>query len=509
MAIVRNLVANSTNQGVSFLANIIAVPLYLTHLGTEQYGLLGFTIVVQTWINLLEAGMSGTLGREMTRLLIGDASEGSVHSFLRSLDWLFLGAILILPSIGWLSRGWWASSWFVNETLDPRLIGQCMVLIIALAPVRLAAMLYKGGLMGAERQVFVSAVSIVGSVVRLALPLPFIWAVPDVRIVVAAWLGVSLVELVVVRLELSRIFSTRLAWMHFSLAELRDRAYLWGRIAYLAVAWAAITQTDKLILSRILPLADYGRFTLVMIVSNAILAIPAPICFAFQPRMTAAAARGDRRELAQLVHDLTRIMMVLMVAPAFALAAVPYLAMLAWTGDAAAAQATSRYLGPNVLGSGLVSFAIIVYLIQYAYGDLKLHVRAYTAFAVVLIPAEIVVASRFGAVGAAWLWLAVNAAFLLAYYPLVFHRFLPGEAKRWYGLVVAPPAVAAAAVAWAIASSLDMRTTNRVTAMLETGAMMLAACAAAGVTTLAIALWKRRRPAAFALHSTPESEVRR
>ena len=493
MGVARNLVANSLNQGVSFLVNIIAVPLYLSQLGVEQYGLLGFALVVQTWVNLLEIGMSGTLGREMTRLKIGEAGESSVHSFLRSLDWLFLGMIVMLPVLGWLSRGWWAHDWFTGETLDPRMIGECVVLIIALAAVRVAGTLYKGGLMGLDRQVFVSAVSIVGSVARLLLPLPFIWAVPDVRIVVAAWLAISIFELVAVRVALSSAFSTRLKWTHFSFAELGQRAYLWGSIAYLSLAWTAITQTDKLILSRVLPLADYGRFTLVMIVSNAMLAIPAPVCFAFQPRMTAAAARGDREELARLERDATRIMTIFVVAPAFALAAVPYLAMLAWTGDPVTAKAASAYLGPYVVGSAIVSFAAIVYSIQYAYGDLKLHVRAYTLFAAILIPTEIVVATRFGALGAAWLWLAVNLLLLLGYYPLVFHRFLAGETKSWAARIIAPPAIASALVAWAVGSVIGGLDYDRITAFFAAAITGIAACASAAAATLALAPRARRR----------------
>ena len=492
MAIVRNLVANSLNQGFSFFVNIIAVPLYLSVLGTEQYGLLGFAIVVQTWINLLEVGMSGTLGREMTRVMIGDVDARSVLSFLRSLDWLFGGAILVLPAIGWLCRNWWAADWFTNATLDPRTIGECVVLIIALAAVRLAGTLYKGGLMGLERQVFVSAVSIAGSLLRLLLPLPFIWAMPDVRIVIATWLIVSVLELAVARVALANAFSARVTLWHFSFAELGDRAHLWGSIGFLSLAWTAITQTDKLILSRILPLSDYGRFTLVMIVSNAMLAVPAPICFAFQPRMTSAATRGDRHELARLVANATRLVMILMVAPAFALTAVPYIAMVAWTGNPEIARETSTYLGPYVLGSAIAGFAAIVYCIQLAYGDLRLHVRAYSIFAAVLIPGVIVVASRFGAFGAAWLWLAVNIGLLVAYYPLIFRRFLPGEARRWYALIVAPSALASAAAAVGVAASIDAHSDDRITALLGTISTGFAALAAAALATLVFAFGQRR-----------------
>lgn len=491
MAVARNLVANSLNQGVSFLLNIVAVPLYLSQLGVEQYGLIGFALVVQTWINLLEVGMSGTLGREMTRLTIGDISEVSVHSFLRSLDWLCLGGLILLPSIGWLTSGWWAQEWFTNHTLPSGVIDETTVLIIALAAVRLAGTLYRGGLIGRDRQVFISLVSITSSILRLALPLPFIWATPDVRIVVGAWLIISAAELVVLRLALSQGFCTRFRWWHFSLREIWQRAHLWGSIGLIALAWTAITQTDKLVLSRVLPLAEYGRFTLVMILSNAILTIIAPISFAFQPGMTSAAARGNRQEIARLARHATRMFMVLMVAPAFALAAVPKLAVIAWTGQVAVAQAVSDYLGPYVIGSALVGFSAVVYLIQYAYGDLTRHLRAYAFLAVLLIPGEVIVATRFGPLGAAWLWFAVNFILFASYYPLIFRRFLPGEAKRWYALI-APPAVASAIAAWAVGSLVNVQVASRTDAIFGTVATGMATCAAAAIVTLGFAFHDRQ-----------------
>lgn len=488
MAVVRNLVANSLNQGVSFLVNIVTVPIYFALLGAEQYGLVGFAVVVQMWVSLLEFGMSGTLGREMTRLVIGDVNKASVQSFLRSLDWLFLGLALVLPATAWIFRDFWARHWFTNTTLNGGLISQCIVLIIALAAVRVAGTLYRGGLMGEDRQVFVSAVSIGSSVLRLGLPLPLALAIPDVRIVLGVWLLISLVELAVFRLALSQAFPDHLGWRHFSLNELRHRARFWGSIGYLSLTWTAITQTDKLVLSRVLSLADYGQFTLVMILSNAILTVATPISFAFQPKITAAATRTDRKELARLVRNATRMLMVLMIAPAIALAAAPTLAIYAWTGKPAVAAATSVYLGPYVLGSAMVSFAGIAYAIQYGFGDLKLHIRAYTLLAVILVPAEVVIASRFGPLGAAWLWFTLNAAVLVAYCPIVFHRFLPGEAARWYGIIILPPALASAAAAWSTASIAAVHANNRMDAVFGIAGIGLVACGAAAVVTLILSL---------------------
>ena len=60
----RNIYFNYASQAYVALVGIAMVPLYLKYLGLEAYGLIGFFATAQAWIQLLDFGLSPTLGRE-------------------------------------------------------------------------------------------------------------------------------------------------------------------------------------------------------------------------------------------------------------------------------------------------------------------------------------------------------------------------------------------------------------------------------------------------------------
>jgi O-antigen/teichoic acid export membrane protein len=64
-SIKRNTIANYIGQMYVMLIGIVVTPLYLEHLGAEAYGLVGFFALLQTWMNLLDIGLTPTLGRQI------------------------------------------------------------------------------------------------------------------------------------------------------------------------------------------------------------------------------------------------------------------------------------------------------------------------------------------------------------------------------------------------------------------------------------------------------------
>jgi hypothetical protein len=57
----------------------------------------------------------------------------------------------------------------------------------------------------------------------------------------------------------------------------------------------------------------------------------------------------------------------------------------------------------------------------------------------------LLVVPRYGGIGAAWVWVALNAGYLLFGIRFMHLRLLPSEKRRWYGRDVIAPASAAAA----------------------------------------------------------------
>src|SRR5258708_39188264 len=71
------------------------------------------------------------------------------------------------------------------------------------------------------------------------------------------------------------------------------------------------TQLDKAILSRLLPLAMFGYYTLAWSAASNLLRFVSPVQQAFFPQLAGALARQDHSHLDELYHRKTQILVVL------------------------------------------------------------------------------------------------------------------------------------------------------------------------------------------------------
>src|SRR2546430_4078970 len=88
------------------LIGIAMVPLYLKYMGIEAYGLVGFFAMVQAWSQVLDFGLSPTLGREAARFNAGATTAGSLNMFLRLLEVIFGVLGVAIVALGWALGPW-------------------------------------------------------------------------------------------------------------------------------------------------------------------------------------------------------------------------------------------------------------------------------------------------------------------------------------------------------------------------------------------------------------------
>jgi O-antigen/teichoic acid export membrane protein len=103
----------------------------------------------------------------------------------------------------------------------------------------------------------------------------------------------------------------------------------------------------------------------------------------------------------------------------------------AWTGNATTAAHAAPILRLYALGNGILALGAFPYYLQFAKGDVRLHLLGNVLFVGLLIPTVIWATLNFGATGAGWAWLGANAAYFLFWVPLVHRRFAPGLHGRW------------------------------------------------------------------------------
>jgi O-antigen/teichoic acid export membrane protein len=193
-----------------------------------------------------------------------------------------------------------------------------------------------------------------------------------------------------------------------------------------------VTQTDKLLLSKLLPLAEYGYFTLAVLVAGGVMVISGPISGAIMPRMAKLEAEGAYVDLIRVYRQSTQLVSVIAGAASITVAFCAEPLLWAWTGDKILAHQAAPILVLYAIGNGILAVSAFPYYLQYAKGDLRLHLIGNAGFVVLLIPAIIWAASQYGGVGAGYVWLVTNVIYFVAWVPLVHNRFEPRLNKPWF-----------------------------------------------------------------------------
>lgn len=435
LSVIRNTSLNYLGQAYALLIGILILPFYLRHLGAEAYGLIGFFAVLQAWMQLLDAGMSPALVRQVAHYRgQGDlsAAPGPAGRLLRSFELLLLPIALATCVAIYLSSGWIAGTWLQARELGTGTIMQCISLMGLMVGLRLYATLYKSGLQGVELHGWLNATNVLiatlryfGGLFLVALvsqdPLDFFLFQTAVALVeTLAFASKAYVQLASPRLL------TGIDWR-----VVRPVLPFAGGMFFTSLLWIVLTQLDKVLLSKVLLLKEYGYFSLVALITTGIMTLTNPLVQTLLPRMTMLVAEGRIAEMERLYLNATRFVCSVLFPMAAVIAWHGHALILAWTGDAGAAQWSERMLFWYVPGSALMAVGAFQFYLQYAYGRLRLHIWYSVVSTAISVPIVIYAALTHGAYGAALAWFFLRLATFVIWPPVVHRRFSPGLQGIW------------------------------------------------------------------------------
>ena len=101
--------------------------------------------------------------------------------------------------------------------------------------------------------------------------------------------------------------------------------------------------------------------------------ISGPISGAIMPRMAKLEAEGDHAGLIRVYRQATQLVAVIAGAAAITVAFCAEPLLWAWTGDKHLAHQAAPVLILYALGNGILAVSAFPYYLQYAKGDLRLH----------------------------------------------------------------------------------------------------------------------------------------
>ncbi|MCE0488589.1 oligosaccharide flippase family protein [Pantoea sp. Mb-10] len=435
MSIKRNAIANYIGQIYLTLSGILVVPLYIQHLGMEAYGLVGFFSILLTWLQLLDAGVSTTLMREAARYRANQVEYVWFPALFATLTKFFLFSTLVLVGLGWLATPWIATHWLDAQHLPAGELKIAVAIMVITAAIRWRTSPYRSVIVGFEHQVWLNGVNLIITTLRT------FGAVLVIQLFSNPVLSFFIWQLLVSVAEAACCIYK--SWQLVPRAARRDKrddlsAVLRPFIrfalsaAFSSAIWTFISQIDRLVLSKTLPLSQYGAFTVVATASTGILLLSSPIMQAIVPRMTGMKTRKDGdAEALRLYRYTTQAVAIFMAPLSITIACYAGPLLWAWTQKTQIVDQMAWVLSLYALGSGLQAICGLLYHLQYINGNLKLHMQGFTAFALLLVPLNIACALHFGALGTAWLWLGQNIFYLVIWAGVVHRRFAPGIHLTW------------------------------------------------------------------------------
>jgi O-antigen/teichoic acid export membrane protein len=482
------LLANFAGTGWSGLVQLACVPLYIKFMGIEAYGLIGFYLMLQAMVQVLDLGLSPTMNREMARYSVQPEKASEARDLVRTLEigyWLIGFAICatILTASPWIG-----SHWIKASATPVPYIKHAVMLMALLAFFQWPVSFYQGGLMGLHRQVLYNSVAILFSTLSNVGAVLILWLVaPSVQAFFLWLVAVNAVKTALLAVLLWTSLPHAPSAPRFDFSRLQSVSRFAAGMTGITCIGLLLTQIDKVLVSKLLDLKTFGYYTLAWSLAGGLLIISGAVFNVIFPRMSAQVARGDENAIRQSYHRGSQLMAVTVLPLAAVIFFFSFDILRIWTRSSEIAVMVSPILRILVIGSGLNAVLFLPYALQLAFGWTKLTLLAGVVSVALVIPAMFPMTKYFGAVGAAAVWAGLNIVNMLVAVPIMHRRLLRHEAWGYFA-DIGFPLVTAISIA-ALGRVLLVHTGSPITTVTALASLWLASVFAAGFAAPRVRSW--------------------
>jgi O-antigen/teichoic acid export membrane protein len=409
-------------------------------------------VALQAWVTVIDLGLSYTLNLEMARYSAGTAKADDLRGLLSAVQWLYSGIGLVLAVLIWVAAPYLAEHWFQASGLSNEVVRTSLQLLGLNLVLRWASQIYRSAIQGLQRQVWLAAFTVLTTALR---------SVGTVWLLV--WGGAGVVDffwwqLAVTAAELGLLVARLHGWMPPrsaaaatgpTLAPLRKVWRFAGAVLITNLCAAFMTQSDKLILSRALPLAEFGYYTFAFTLGTAVAVFTTPIFQAVSPRLTVDIASGDANRLIATYRKACQTMAAIVLPFAAVMICHAHALVFAWSGDALLAERSAALAAVFVAAYTLNSLVHVPAALALSHGWSGWAMVSNLLACVLIVPGVFIGLAYLGALGAALANLGLNVLYFVVAVWFLHRRYLVGQWRAWFFADSLLPMAVAFAVAGA------------------------------------------------------------
>ena len=474
-----NVIANAIGAAVGSAAALVSAPLIFRVLGPEAYGFVGLYVLAQGLMPLFDLGITPALSRAVAWHR-GRGELGSVAWLLRLAHLPLLVVSLLFVLVVAATADTITAFWLQPGEISPDEAADALTLMAVALGIRVFGVLNRAALMAMEQQVSSNLVQSLSVLARTLGALGFCWATSTgITGFLAFQVPVSFAEWVCCFFILRRCLPE--AATPIPRAQLSVHCRFAIRIAGLSALWLLASQFDKLMLSRTLPLDEYGSFSLGVHLATIVPLGVAALHAAVQPRLTRLYGAGDPDAASRLYGLATTFTLGISLAllAAFLVAGHVWVPMVS---GAARTRIDPFFVGMwYAFGHVALSVLGLAYILQSARGSLRLHAAMTVLHTFLVVPLVLLLGNESRVLELVVCSALLHWLFVLFWLPLAHRRFLPGGHWHWVRRSVFPPvmvALPAIAILWCMSAVAESLWSSAALGTFGAVTIFVAACSA-------------------------------
>lgn len=460
-SLARNITANYLGRSWSALLGLLLIPLYLKYIGIEAYGLVGFYTSLTAMLGILDLGIGATMNRELARYSSNEGTVDKQRDLVRTLELIYWGIAIIAGAIIFFTAPFIANSWIKVQVLTPKSVLTAIQFMCIAIALNFPISLYQGGLMGLQRQVLVNIILILTGTMRGIGAILVLWLVSATIEAFFIWQAISSFvgsTLFYIAMWVSLSKSDKKA--KFNILILKDVWKYAAAVSASAIIGIILSQLDKIILSKMLPLKMFGYYTLAATLASAIWMIIMPYINAIFPRLVQLHELNKTKELKDLFHHSSQLLSFLLFPVAAIFVIFSQEILLLWTNNPIVAENSYLIVIFLVFGIMLNGTATLPSNCASAFGWPTLVTYTNLIQAIIIIPLIIIMVNLLQGVGASIAWVVMNSTYIIFMVPVFFKHYFTDEKLKWYVNDIGVPLITAFSIcliSWFIEPSLHTK----------------------------------------------------
>lgn len=428
-----NIISNFLGNVWISLIGFIFMPIYLNYIGAEGYGLIGIFMSLQVMLKLFDSGLSTTINKELSRLIVIPNSEQKMQNVVKSLGLVYLGLSLVVGLIAISLSPLITKHWVTPVNLSTQTVTYAFMLLSLAMMFQFNSGFYKAGLLGMQRQVVLNSVNIVfatlkavGAIIVLiyshgSILAFFLWSVI-----------ISFFQLLVLKFFLNYYLPKAELKAKFNMSDInRVKKFATGMLG-ISISAMILSNLDKIILSKILTLEDFGYYSISCTLGFLIYQIIGPFTQSYFPKFSNLISLENIKDLKLVYHQACQLVSVLVIPATFILIFFSKELIFIWSGDVILSEKIWLLTAVFAFGTGINGLMNIPHMLTLAYDWTKLGFQVNIIIVVITIPLLYFLVLNFGSLGGALSWSIINILYF-SFVPHIIHRkILKNELSKWY-----------------------------------------------------------------------------